>query len=107
MKVFLLPFLQCSNAGTNGIFLGAKKAAPAATAESAAQSIASSAAAAGLSSMSSMSGMSLSSMTTAVSPPAYSFPTYPAVNDFSSGTCAGEDCKLMLPSAALLANLTA
>ncbi|WIA44580.1 hypothetical protein OEZ86_007303 [Tetradesmus obliquus] len=84
-----------SHAGSNGIFLGKKSPVASATAESAAQSIAS-AAGAGLSSSSMagsmMAGMSLGSpaaTATVTSPPMFSFPTYPAVNDYSSGQCAG------------------
>lgn len=88
--------LQGSHAGSNGIFLGKKSPVASATAESAAQSIAS-AAGAGLSSSSMagsmMAGMSLGSpaaTATVTSPPMFSFPTYPAVNDYSSGQCAGK-----------------
>ncbi|KAF6257672.1 hypothetical protein COO60DRAFT_1461057 [Scenedesmus sp. NREL 46B-D3] len=74
----LLLATQGSNAGTNGLFLGLKPKI-ASNGATATQEIASSTAEAGLSSVSGM----------ATSPPMFSFPTYPAVHDFSSGTCAG------------------
>jgi hypothetical protein len=80
---FLL-LLQHSEAASNGIFLGKKTPVASAAAAAGTLPVASYKAENGVMS-------SMPSMTT--SPPTFSFPTYPAVNDFSSGTCAGEFLK--------------